>query len=308
MRKDKALIFMKRAQFFADTFSKDSSSKIGALFVNHFDFRLLTRGYNGIPRGIDESVPERQARPLKYSFYEHAERNAIYNLARPQLKGSLVVTTAPPTLSCVRALISVGVKELVCPGFEQFSPENSIALTLLSEAGIDVVRVSKEGTCLQPVCDSQSQRHARKIAQFFKLAQDLKNGCCKDPLGDATFFLAPDDYTQITEGYSGMPRGADDSQTERYAVGAREKWVEPSIRNAIYNLVRDKLQDSVALVTAPPCVECARAIVGVGTQKIIYVEPSEDFKARWGDSLKTGVELLAELGVSAESMNRLEIS
>jgi len=57
--------------------SKDESTQVGAVIVGK-GHEILSTGYNSFPRGLDDSRPERQERPHKYPYFEHAERNAIY--------------------------------------------------------------------------------------------------------------------------------------------------------------------------------------------------------------------------------------
>ena len=45
--------------------SKDQSTQIGAVIVGE-DKEVLSTGYNSFPRGLDDSLPERQERPEKY--------------------------------------------------------------------------------------------------------------------------------------------------------------------------------------------------------------------------------------------------
>lgn len=311
MRKDKTITLLRQARRFANIFSKDASTKVGALFANPQDYNVLVRGYNGMPRGVAET-PDRQERPLKYSFFEHAERNAIYNLARPKLEGSVAVTTSVPTLSDVRALISVGVSEVVCPAPapEARRGEFELAYALFRETGV-CLRTLHDGIFTTELVGQtkpqDTDRHLRKMKQFLTFAQDLRDLSCKDPHGNATLFLAQHNYRQITEGYSGMPRGADDSKSDRYEGKARDAWVEQSVRNAIYNSVRAELQGSVGLVTATTCVECARAIVSVGSSEVIYVEPEPEFRARWAESMDAALELLRELGVKVTAVEPDEV-
>lgn len=297
MRADKAIMLMKRARHFADRFSKDESTKVGAFFADPGDFTVLTRGYNGMPRGVLEST-ERQERPLKYACFEHAERNAIYNKARAKLVKSVAVTTSVPGMSCVRALISVGVNEVVCPEPADWK-EMALAVALLKETGVTLITL-RNGLLTPHIGRSECHdwdKHQRKLKAFFADACDLRDLMCKDPQGNATVFLSSGDYTLLTEGYSGMPRGADDDLVDRYSGSARASWVEESVRNAIYNCVRPELKGSTALVTATTCVECARGIVGVGSKEVFYVEPSPELFARWAESMSAALQLLAEFGV-----------
>lgn len=301
MRKDKAFKFMQVARSYAEIFSKDPSTKVGAVLADSVDFTQLTQGYNGMPRGIDESIPERQQRPLKYAFYEHAERNALYNLARPLLKGSIAVSSTALSLSCARALMSVGVSAVVVPQPEAQDAEMALASALFKETGIEVHVFSEEGLIQ---AQGQDARHVRKLEAFIRHTRQLPALLGKDPHGSATVFIDAQDYTQLTQGYSGLPRGADDSRTERYLGEMRHMWVESSVRNAIYNCLRSKLKGSVAFVTATTCVECARALASVGVSKVFYQEPTEDFVSRWKDSIDEALRVLDELGVAHESMPR----
>lgn len=299
MRQDKSHNFMQVARFYAQTFSKDPSTKVGAVLVDPVDFTQLTQGYNGMPRGVDETKPERQERPLKYAFYEHAERNAIYNLARPQLKASIAVTTSVPSLSCARALISVGAREVYFPVPDEVSEELNVALALFKETGVQVGYYSPTGV----LASLEDGRHRRKLEQYIEFAKALPTALAKDPHASSTLFLSPGDYTQLAQGYSGMPRGSDDRQKERYLGELRHMWVESSVRNAIYNCVRPQLKGSTAIVTATTCVECARALAAVGVKEIVYHEPDEGFKQRWGDSIQVALDVLTELGVHHQAIN-----
>ena len=96
--------------------SKDINTQIGAVIVGK-DKEILTTGYNSFPRGLNDELPERQERPEKYFWFEHAERNAIYNAARigVSLKESTVyLTSGLPCMDCARGLIQAGVKKVVC--------------------------------------------------------------------------------------------------------------------------------------------------------------------------------------------------
>ena len=57
--------------------SPDPSTQTGAIIVDAGG-RVVSGGCNDFPEGV-AAKPERLERPLKYSFMEHAERNAIYS-------------------------------------------------------------------------------------------------------------------------------------------------------------------------------------------------------------------------------------
>jgi dCMP deaminase len=94
--------------------SKDTHTKVGCLIAGT-DHEILSMGYNGLPRGINDDIPERQQTEHKYRYFEHAERNAIYNAARQgiRLLGATLYTQWCPCADCARAIIQAGIKEVV---------------------------------------------------------------------------------------------------------------------------------------------------------------------------------------------------
>ena len=61
--------------------SKDQSTQIGAVIVGP-DNEIRSTGYNSFPKGLNDDLQERQERPEKYYWIEHAERNALYNASQ----------------------------------------------------------------------------------------------------------------------------------------------------------------------------------------------------------------------------------
>lgn len=95
--------------------SKDESTQIGAVIVGN-DNEILSTGYNSFPRGLDDSKPERQERPEKYFWFEHAERNAIYNAARigvSTLGTTMYMTCGISCADCARGIINSGISKIV---------------------------------------------------------------------------------------------------------------------------------------------------------------------------------------------------
>ena len=300
MRLDKAIKYLRHARNFAQEFSKDRSTKVGMSFLHATDYTIICSGYNGQPRGADDEAPERHERPLKYEYAEHAERNGIFNLVRPLLRGSVVLTTEPPTMSIARAVISVGASEIWFPQVEDTTNgQAQRAFQLFAETGVRAGRYA----------DGQFQglqdgRHARKLAAYLRHLQSLRENLAKDPLAGATVFLAAETYTQLAEGYSGMPRGANDDEQCRYHGEERLFWVEDSVRNAIYNKAQPLLAGSIAVVTETPCAECLRAIAAVGSKLVITTEPEAGFRERWHEQLLRTRAMRQELGIELVQVPR----
>jgi len=96
--------------------SKDKRTKIGAVIVGK-DNEIVSTGYNSFPRGINDDVEGRQVRPEKYYWFEHAERNAIYNAARIGVSlrdTTMYLTCGVPCSDCARGIISSGIKRIYC--------------------------------------------------------------------------------------------------------------------------------------------------------------------------------------------------
>ena len=96
--------------------SKDSKTQIGAIIVGN-DNEIVSTGYNSFPRGIDDTNPLRQERPEKYFWFEHAERNAIYNAARigVSTKGTtMYLSHWFPCADCARGIINAGITTIYC--------------------------------------------------------------------------------------------------------------------------------------------------------------------------------------------------
>jgi len=155
----KAVKYYRLARFMANTFSKDESTKVAALFIAPLTHEILTLGYNGMPRGIDETRLERLERPLKYEYFEHAERNAIFNAARTgtSLKNSICIVTLFPCSDCARGIIQSGSKMVISldplkvndeQTIERWKDKWSTSKTMLEEAGVVIYFLDKTDVLL----------------------------------------------------------------------------------------------------------------------------------------------------------------
>jgi dCMP deaminase len=126
--------------------SKDEKTQIGAVIVGA-DNEIVSTGYNSFPRGIDDSFAERQERPEKYYWFEHAERNAIYNAARigAITKGcAIYLTCGTPCCDCARGIINAGIRKVYLEAGKvgAKSPhwdEHAVrSLQMFKEAGVEV--------------------------------------------------------------------------------------------------------------------------------------------------------------------------
>ncbi len=125
--------------------SKDEKTQVGAVIVGP-DREVLSTGFNGFPRKVNDDVPARHERPAKYTYFEHGERNAIYNAARNgvRVKGTTLFINAPPCSQCARGIIQSGIIRIIYPKFHAFinrpdwEEDIAIAREMMEEAEIKI--------------------------------------------------------------------------------------------------------------------------------------------------------------------------
>jgi dCMP deaminase len=105
-------LFMKHVYLIASK-SKDTKTKVGAVIVRNN--AIISEGYNGMCKGVDDAVEDRYERPEKYFWMEHAERNSIYHCSRNGIStdSTTLYTMGLPCSDCARSIIQSGIKEIV---------------------------------------------------------------------------------------------------------------------------------------------------------------------------------------------------
>lgn len=130
--------------------SKDRNTQIGVVIVGNNN-EIVSTGYNSFPRGIDDNIEERQERPEKYFWFEHAERNAIYNAARigvSTLGTTMYMTCGISCADCARAIINSGISKIVLregrgATNERWQESSKRSMQMFKEAGIEVTYFEK---------------------------------------------------------------------------------------------------------------------------------------------------------------------
>jgi dCMP deaminase len=111
--------------------------------------------------------------------------------------------------------------------------------------------------------------------------------------------IVTDDNTELTMGYNGFPRGADDdNHPQRYERPDKYFWTEHAERNALYKAARIGMATKGAnmFCTYFPCADCSRAIIQGGIKKL-YVDKPDFNHHKWGDSWVEALIMLKECGV-----------
>lgn len=120
--------------------SKDPSTKVGAIIVGDKG-QIVSQGYNGFPRGFNDSTERYFTRSMKYKYIIHAEANAIYNALYngASVEGcTIYVHGLPPCLECAKAIVQSGIKRVVTDSKpdERWAQSNQDALDIFNEANI----------------------------------------------------------------------------------------------------------------------------------------------------------------------------
>ena len=122
--------------------SKDPSCQVGACIVDVETNRILSVGYNGLPKNCsDDEYPwirEGETLETKYPYVVHAELNAILNNRGALLERSKLYTTLFPCNECAKAIIQSGIKEIIYLSDKHSeSSEVKASKKMLTSAGID---------------------------------------------------------------------------------------------------------------------------------------------------------------------------
>ena len=125
--------------------SKDERTHIGAVIIGQ-DKEIRSTGYNSFVRGLNDDIPERQGKGEKQYWFEHAERNAIYNatLIGASLKDCIMYTQGVPCMDggCARGIVQSGIKEVVVdkkwrPNYaKEWAERNRRTLEMFEEVGV----------------------------------------------------------------------------------------------------------------------------------------------------------------------------
>lgn len=132
---------------YVSTASKDPSTKVGAVVVDQLN-RVVSVGYNGFPRGVDDAAERYADRDLKNKLIVHAEINAMV-FAQRNLSGCTLYTWPFGCCSrCAAQVIQHGIRRVVSPVIpdgikERWGDDVALAAMSFSEAGVKVVEYGK---------------------------------------------------------------------------------------------------------------------------------------------------------------------
>lgn len=317
--------------------SKDPSTKVGAVICDGLN--VMTCGYNGLPRGIHENIQARidrnntvNGRPVKYSWFEHGERNAIYNVIRNAdlMNNKILLVSGEIDIEDLRCAVSAGVKNLIVVLPEDFNSERKIIDEIYSdEIAIEMLNEAKMNYCvLKRYTDSvemfaeifnnesvlsangiKSNKLMKKIeqAEIFKeiFAEDYElQGADAVPfkkVKSSALIFDKTNYNDLSVSCSGITE--DLIAKLKPGKDLKSKYGQGAIRNTIYSSISTILKGKSIFVNLCPCIDCAKAIATTGISSAAYGEQTDpEILARWGKSFQETYDYLDAFGVEVKAV------
>jgi len=124
------------------SWSKDPSTQTGAVIVDH-NRRVVSVGYNGLPKGVCDTHERLHNRELKYKIISHCERNAII-FAQKNLSNCTLYTWPFMSCStCASMVIQSGITRCVAPPIPEYlkgrwEDDMEISKQMFKEAGVEL--------------------------------------------------------------------------------------------------------------------------------------------------------------------------
>lgn len=104
--------YLHLAKFWAELKSKDPSTKVGSVLVSE-DGRREYLGYNGFPRGVEDTPERYNERETKYKLVVHAEANVILKAGLDARGGTIYGWPLFTCNECAKLVIQSGIKRVV---------------------------------------------------------------------------------------------------------------------------------------------------------------------------------------------------
>lgn len=133
--------------------SKDPSTKVGAIIIGE-EKELISAGFNGFPRGVEDTVERLNDRETKLSIMVHAEMNAILAAAKLGIKIKKCTMYIGAISSngdiwgglcsnCAKHIIQTGISKIVTYNFssvpERWLKDLNYSKEILKESNIQYV-------------------------------------------------------------------------------------------------------------------------------------------------------------------------
>lgn len=131
---------------FISGWSKDPSTKVGAVLFR-LDGSIISMGYNGFPRGVDDDPALLADRSVKLKMTIHAEENAILAAMRngSTVEGASLAVTRHPCSGCAAKLSQAGIRRVYYLSDEDFevrwADDIALAKHMFNQLGVMLIPV-----------------------------------------------------------------------------------------------------------------------------------------------------------------------
>ena len=139
----------------------------------------------------------------------------------------------------------------------------------------------------------------RRLLKYLKIVDAIAK-LSKDASTKVGALVLGPSFEVRSLGYNGAPRGCAADEDERGRTRPEKYfWFSHAELNAITNAARvgTPLNGCALLVTHPPCMDCARAIVQAGIVFVVTRNPGTEFFERWEEHTRRTKQLFEECKV-----------
>lgn len=154
--------------------SKDPNNQVGACIVNEETHKILSIGYNGLPRGMNDdlfdwaSSGEKSGDPMniKDPYVIHAEINAILNYAgqMSDLEGSTMYVTWSPCAPCAGKIVQAGIKKVIYLREYSDDIQKAIARRMFADAEVKC----EEYNCYRKIEKEEVGTNTKAVQKILK--------------------------------------------------------------------------------------------------------------------------------------------
>lgn len=125
------------------SWSKDPSSRVGCV-ITRPDRTVASLGYNGLPRGVEDTDARLKDRTTKYEMVIHAEANAILSAREPLHGYTLYCAPFPSCSRCMGMAIQAGITKVVTylptdEFLDRWGFSYDLAREMAAEAKVEIV-------------------------------------------------------------------------------------------------------------------------------------------------------------------------
>lgn len=134
--------FVELARFIS-FWSKDPSTQTGAVIVDP-ERRVVSVGYNGFARGVEDLQERYDNRDIKYKIIVHCERNALLFANRCVKDCTLYTWPFMSCATCAAMVIQSGIKRVVAPSSDnpRWQADFDLSRQMFKEANVEVVEIA----------------------------------------------------------------------------------------------------------------------------------------------------------------------